>query len=90
MTEKTVQLKLNGLAVKKQQNFFAGLKSDPDEYTEGTAMLFDNNSSSEQSDTNENKELKREFESPEVEEFLREMQKEGLSQEIRLRPFKTK
>ena len=61
--------------------FFAGLKSDPDEYTEGTAMLFDNNSSSEQSDTNENKELKREFESPEVEEFLREMQKEGLSQE---------
>ena len=66
---------------KETTKFFAGLKSDPDEYTEGTAMLFDNNSSSEQSDTNENKELKREFESPEVEEFLREMQKEGLSQE---------
>ena len=70
---------MNGLA--ETTKFFAGLKSDPDEYTEGTAMLFDNNSSSEQSDTNENKELKREFESPEVEEFLREMQKEGLSQE---------
>ncbi len=56
---KTVQLKLNGLAVKKQTKFFAGLKSDPDEYTEGTAMLFDNNSSSEQSDTKmKTKELK--------------------------------
>lgn len=61
--------------------FFAGLKSNPDEYTEGTAMLFESNSNSNQNGTNENKELKTEFESPEVEEFLKEMQKEGLSQE---------
>ena len=64
--------------------FFAGLESDPDEYTEGTAMLFDSASSAETSDEGESdeaKELKTEFESPEVEEFLREMYKEGLSQE---------
>ena len=61
--------------------FFAELKSNPDEYTEGTAMLFESNSNSNQNGTNENKELKTEFESPEVEEFLKEMQKEGLSQE---------
>ncbi len=41
-------------------------------------------------DTNENKELKREFESPEVEEFLREMQKKVFHKKIRITTFKTK
>ena len=41
------------------------------------------------SDTNENKELKREFESPEVEEFLREMQKRrSFTRKFGLRPSK--
>ena len=71
-------------------SFFAALTDNPDEYAEGTAMLFDNSASldgdgddteTETGETNEDSELKTEFESPEVEEFLRQMYADGLTQE---------
>ena len=63
--------------------FSAALESDPDEYVEGTAMLFGGSQTSQSigDEIDDTKELKTEFESPEVEEFLREMYNEGLSQE---------
>ncbi|MCC8169137.1 MAG: hypothetical protein LIO59_01945, partial [Oscillospiraceae bacterium] len=67
-----------------ETSFFARLKSNPDEYVEGTAIFFDSSDQTtgtdvlqQESDT----ELKTEFESPEIEEFLREMYNEGLTQD---------
>ena len=49
------------------------------------------NSNSNQNGTNENKELKTEFESPEVEEFLkRNAKRRSFTRKFGLRPFKTK
>ncbi|MCI5604802.1 MAG: hypothetical protein MR413_04020, partial [Clostridia bacterium] len=66
-----------------QTSFFARLKSNPEEYVEGTAIFFDNSSAENQTtpvETNDS-ELKTEFESPEIEEFLRQMYEEGLTQD---------
>ena len=62
-------------------NFYACLESNPEEFFEGTAMLFSSQTSNDISEQDDTKELKTEFESPEVEEFLKEMYAEGLSQE---------
>ncbi|MBQ3471032.1 MAG: hypothetical protein IJH17_01475, partial [Clostridia bacterium] len=80
----TAQIEWIGIgdADQTRTSFFAALESNPDEYTEGTAMLFGGNeTSTDLSEQTENKELKTSFESPEVEEFLKQMYAEGLSQE---------
>ena len=64
-----------------ETSFYAKLKSNPEEYVEGTAMFFDSSASlseeNGEADTlnseNTNSELKTDFESPEVEAFLREL-----------------
>lgn len=81
--DKTSTAEIEWIGGSGTTKFYAGLESNPDEYTEGTAMFFDSNTSSlgEESTDEEDKELKTEFESPEVEAFLQEMFNEGLTQE---------